>query len=398
MKAPTLGCEGVTGPGGVNAPHRRVHLIDTTLRDGAQAPGVALTADQRVGIAAALDAIGIDEIEVGCPAMGNAEQAVIRRIVSMKPTARLTAWCRVCEADLDAAAACGLKAVHLSVPGSTIQLAALDKSWNWVRNTLTTLLPGVQRRFAFVSVGVMDASRTEPARLIELVSLCDGLGVDRLRLADTVGLWNPRTAAAAVSLVKTASPRLIIGVHTHNDLGMATANALAALEAGADCADTTVLGLGERAGNAPLEELVMALRTTTELINGIRAEGLAAVCEHVAGCVDERVHARKPIVGSSVFRHESGIHVRGMLRDPRCFEPFGPEAVGRTGASGRQLELGTHSGRAGLIAALWTEGVCPCESVLETLLDRIRIQAETTRDAVSPAQAAAMHHQLVAGR
>jgi homocitrate synthase NifV len=366
-------------------------VVDTTLRDGAQAPDVAFSHTQRMGIAVALAALGVDEIEVGCPAMGCAEQAVIRRIVAQRLRCRLTGWCRACAADLDAAADCGLTAVHLAVPGSAIQLAALDKTWLWVRRTLSTLLPRARRRFAFVSVGVMDAARTAPTRLCELAQLCAALGVDRLRLADTVGVWNPRSAAEAVRQVVAAAPRLTIGVHMHNDLGMAVGNTVAALEAGATSTDVTVLGLGERAGNAPLEELVAALVATTDISCRVAASGLAELCDQVAACVGEVIGPRKPIVGGNVFRHQSGIHVRGLLREPRCFEPFAPTAVGR---GDRRLELGTHSGRAGLMAALATVGVCPNARVVNELLELVRDEAGRTRRPVPPQRAAALHDEL----
>ncbi len=376
-----------------NAPAgRHAWLVDTTLRDGAQAPGVAFAPRDRLQIAAALADIGVDEIELGCPAMGEVERAVIRQTVALALPCRMTAWCRATPGDLDAAESCGFSAVHLAMPGSDIQLGALDKTWAWALDTLTTLVPLARRRFAFVSVGVMDASRTEPERIVELARVCDQLGADRLRLADTVGLWNPRTAAAIVVDVLSAAPQLPIGVHAHNDLGMAVANTLSALEARATSADVTVLGLGERAGNAALEELVVALRATTDLACQVTPGGLASVCDLVAACAGQPIHPRKPIVGENVFRHESGIHVRGMLRDEQAFEPFGPDAVGRYA---RQLDLGTHSGRAGLLAALAAEGIHPSFQVIDRLLLRVRDEAARTRQSVSPARAAAIHRQLV---
>lgn len=366
--------------------------MDTTLRDGAQAAGVAFTVEQRVSIARALAEIGIDEIEVGSPAMGEAERNVIRRTAALGLPCRLTAWCRATLADLDAAAACNLSAVHLSVPGSAIQLNALDKSWPWVRQTLSRLIPYARRRFDFVSVGIMDASRTASARIVEWAQLCNALGADRLRLADTVGLWNPRTAAEAVRRVISAVPHRLVGLHAHNDLGMAVANTLAGLEAGGRSADVTVLGLGERAGNAPLEELVVALHKTTPLRCRLSQRGLASLCQHVAACANHPIPPRKPIVGENVFRHESGIHVRGMLRDEQCFEPFAPATVGQ---AGRRFDLGTHSGRAGLRAALVAQGVRPREHLLHALLKLVRAEADTTQRPVSSARAAAIHQQLL---
>ena len=371
---------------------RPVWLVDTTLRDGAQAPGVAFTASQRVAIAEALAELGVNEIEVGCPAMGEAEQTVIREVNSLRLASRLTAWCRACTADLDAAARCNLAAVHLSVPVSAVQLDALDKSWDWVEQTLTKLIPVAQSRFDFVSVGLMDASRTDSPRLLQAARLCGEFAVNRLRLADTVGLWNPQTVASAVTTIVAAVPQLDVGVHAHNDLGMAVANTLTALQCGAVSADATILGLGERAGNAALEQVAVALRTTTDLDCSVMPHRLAEVCDYVAACTGQPIPARMPIVGENIFRHESGIHVRGMLRDERAFEPFGPQAVGRRE---RRLELGTHSGRAGLIAALQAEGVFPCKTVIDELLRLVQCEAARTRAPVTPDRAAAIHRQLV---
>lgn len=368
-----------------------VWLVDATLRDGAQAPGVVLAPHQRAEIAEALAAAGVNEIEAGCPAMGAEEHAAIRRVIALDLPCRLTGWCRAAAADLQAAAACGLSAVHLAAPGSDTQLAALGKCWPWVVDALQTLVPQARQRFGFVSVGLMDASRTAPARLAEVAQLCRQLGADRLRLADTLGVWNPRTAAAAVGCVRRAAPELAIGVHCHNDLGMAIGNTLAALEAGAVSADATVLGLGERAGNAALEELVMAIAVTTRMPSTVSTCGLATLCELVAACAGQTIPPRKPIVGGNIFRHESGIHVRGVLHDPGAFEPFSPESVGR---DQRQLQLGTHSGRAGLAAALRTAGVQPANWALARLIDLIRQEAAATRSAVSPSRAATLYREL----
>lgn len=378
---------------------RRVEIVDTTLRDGAQSPGVALAVSDRVTIARALAAAGVDEIEVGCPAAGETERAAIQAVLALNLSCRQTAWCRASVEDLDVAEACGFSAVHVSVPGSCLQLGAMDKSWRWVREVLDDLLPWVRRRFAFVSLGIMDAARTKPTRLQTIASKCIEHRIDRVRLADTVGLWNPRTAAQAVMHVRRARDvcggRLNIGVHTHNDLGMAVGNAVSALEAGASSADVTVLGLGERAGNTPLEELVMALRSTTEMTTDVATRDLSRLCRRVASATQHDVSPHKPIVGSNAFRHESGVHVSGVLRDPRCFEPFDPDLVGRTD---RRLDLGTHSGRAGLRSALTSRGVDPVDDLLDETLEAVRSEALRTRAPVTAGRAAAIHDQLAGER
>ena len=371
----------------------RCTIIDTTLRDGLQAPGVVFSTAQRIELAEQLDNIGVDEIEVGCPAMGDDERAIIHATAQRNLRCRLTGWCRATEADLDAAANCGLAAVHFGVPASDVQLDVFNKSWPWVIATLETLLPIARRRFDYVSVGIMDASRSPFDRLEQVTRQVRELGGDRVRLADTVGLWNPMAMAETVTRLRVAVPDLTLGVHTHNDLGMAVANAVTAVQAGADSVDVTVGGIGERAGNAALEQVAMALSLNEHTTCQIDTTALAALCDRVAvwrgvGHTDDQ-----PIVGRNIFRHESGIHQRGVVRDPQSFEPFGPEAVGR---AGRAMVVGSHSGRAGLIAVLQSMQIEPAREVVDALLPQVREQAANLGE-IPPQQLAAMYWQLSQG-
>jgi homocitrate synthase NifV len=321
--------------------NERIKLVDSTLRDGEQAPAVSFTEGQSLEIALLLADAGLRELEVGTPAMGAAEQQKMRRIASALPHVRCTAWCRTREDDLGAAVSAGVPAVHLSVPTSGIQLGALGRDWSWVMVELKRLLPLSLAHFDYVSVGAQDASRAPVQRLRMLAELAASLGAHRLRLADTVGLWHPVECYRVVSEVRSVAPRLEIGVHTHDDLGMATANAVTALSAGAHSVDVTVNGLGERAGNAALEEVVMALETAEPASSGIDPRKLSALSERVAEYSGRELWPSKAVVGSKVFQHESGIHVHAMLRDSRSYEPFAPSSVGR---EGRTFVLGKHSG------------------------------------------------------
>jgi homocitrate synthase NifV len=355
---------------------RQVAVIDTTLRDGAQAPGARFTHEQRVDLAQRLGSLGVDEIEVGTPAMGEPVRRSIRSIVRSVGSCRLTGWCRALAGDLEAASACDLEAVHVSVPTSDVQLSALGRTWDWVEQSLASTVPLARRRFAYVSIGMMDASRAPLSRVGWLARLASDLGADRLRLADTVGVWNPRQTAAAVAQARRAAPGLTLGVHTHNDLGMAVGNAIAAAEAGADAIDVTVGGVGERAGNAALEQVVMALQMTTDLHCAVDSLQLTPVCDLVARWRGIGHRADQPIVGGNVFRHESGIHVRGVLRDPASFEPFAPQRVGRRG---REIVLGAHSGRAAVAWALREAGLGELTGAperLETMVNQVRAEAQ----------------------
>lgn len=353
---------------------RRVHIVDTTLRDGEQAPGVVFSPLQRIELARQLAACGVPEIESGIPAMGEAERAALRELNYCGLRIRLTAWCRAAEEDLEAARSCGFRAVHLSLPSSPILLGALKHDEEWIFQTLEKLLPRAARRFDFISVGAQDASRTNTSMLIRIAEAVKKLGGARFRMADSVGCWNPLAVSKVIRQVCAAVPSLRIGVHMHNDLGMATANSLVAVQCGATDVDVTVNGLGERAGNAPLEQMAMALRTLPEFDHGLRTEGLYALCCNVARCTGREIPSFQPITGSDVFRHESGIHVHALLNDRRSYEPFSAAAVGRPPEL--NVTAGKHSGTASLIYLLKQSGVKLKKEEAGRLLSLVRARSE----------------------
>ncbi|MFZ1984677.1 MAG: hypothetical protein WAU91_09715, partial [Desulfatitalea sp.] len=271
--------------------------------------------------------------------------------------------------DLAAAERSGVDGVHISLPVSDLQLAALGKERAWVLDRLHSLIPLALDRFARVSVGAQDSTRADRTWLAIFVREEHALGVHRLRLADTVGISRPDTIATLVALCKATAPTLPIEFHGHNDLGLAAANALAAAEAGAEALSVTVNGLGERAGNAALEQMVMLLDFHPRLACAIDSRGLLGLCQKVALASGRPIPPDRPIVGDMVFTHESGIHCQAMLLDPQTYEPFAPQSIGR---DQRRFGMGSHSGRASLRHLLQQAGIDVSPPQISALRDLLR--------------------------
>jgi len=347
-----------------------VRVTDCTLRDGEQAPGVAFTVAEKVAIARLLDAAGVQRIEAGCPAMGGAEARALAATADAGLAARVVGWCRADRRDIRAAVACGLVEVHVCVPASDGHVArtfGADGGRDRARRTLLDAVAHAQDHGLAVSAGFEDASRADDGFVVDLAGELGTRGVRHLRWADTVGLLEPLGARERLGgLARQVDADWEI--HAHDDFGLATANTLAAVRAGFRWVSTTVGGLGERAGNAALEEVVMALRHLLQVETGVLSPGLRILALQVAAASRRPLPAGKAVVGSAVFAHESGIHTKGVLATPGAYEPFPPEEVGGR----RRLVLGKHAGRAGLRHVLRSSGIDVEEHALAPLLAAVR--------------------------
>ncbi|MCW0481712.1 homocitrate synthase/isopropylmalate synthase family protein [Gaoshiqia sediminis] len=354
-----------------------LHIIDTTLRDGEQAPGVVFSFDEKMKIAALLDAAGVKELEVGTPIMGECEQLVIREIIRAGFQFKSTCWGRSTEEDMLAAEKTGVSRMNISFPVSDIQQKAIGKSRSWVLDRVKPMMAFAHQRFDFVAVGAQDASRADRDFLKEFISACLAEGADRIRIADTVGTLNPLSTMEFFSWLTGLFPGVEFEFHGHNDLGMATANTVSAALAGCQSASLTVNGLGERAGNACLEEVAAAMKVSAAIDCGIRLNMLQKLCRAVEVASQRKIHDSKPIVGGMICRHESGIHCRSLVNDPMSYQVFNPVDFGRE----TELVFGTHSGSGALKHFLKSRGIVVSKEQLTEVVNRMRDAAKRAKRA-----------------
>lgn len=322
----------------------QVYIVDTTLRDGEQTAGVVFANKEKIKIAKYLDKIGISQIEAGVPVMGGQEKECIKEIVRLGLNASIMAWNRAVISDIKESVDCGVDAVAISISTSDIHIEhKLQTTRQKVIDMMSDAVKFAKDKGLYVSVNAEDASRSDLEYLTEFALVAKHCGANRLRFCDTVGTLTP---LATFRLIRTLidATGLDVEMHTHNDFGMATANALSGVYAGANHVGVTVNGLGERAGNACLQEVIMGLKYLMNVDMPYQTSIFREVAEYVAQASGRILPVCKPIVGSNIFAHESGIHGDGVLKNPLTYEAFTPEEVGLE----RQIVIGKHSGTAAI--------------------------------------------------
>ena len=354
-------------------PPEHVYVFDTTLRDGEQTPGVTFTIEEKISIAHQLDRLGVDIIEAGFPITSKGEAEAVRRIAEEDLEAHICALARPTKEDIDRALGCGVDYVHVFIATSDIHLEhKLRMTQDEVKLQAVEGVEYAKGRGVTVEFSPEDATRTEIGYLKEVCVVVSEAGADMINIPDTVGVMMPRLTFEFIKDIKSVTP-VPLSVHCHNDFGQATANSLAAVEAGAEQVHVCVNGLGERAGNASLEEVVIGLIAQYDVKTRINTRQIAATSDMVQRLTGIYLPPMTPIVGDNAFAHEAGIHVHGILGHPGTYEPLTPEVVGRR----RRFVAGKHTGRHAVDAMLEEMGLHPNPDQLKLISAEVKKLGDT---------------------
>jgi len=362
-------CDGKWGIALLDRFPERIRVFDTTLRDGEQTPGVSLTPENKLRIAQRLDELGVDVIEAGFAAVSEGELESVKLISEAGLRAEICSASRGVRGDIDAVVKAGADSIHLIIPVSDLHIEAkLKKTREQVLRITRDMVKHAKDCGLIVELSAEDATRADFAYLKKVFATGIEVGADRVVACDTVGVLTPERSYKFYGDLRESLKVPVVSVHCHNDFGMAVANTIAALRAGANQFHATINGLGERAGNASLEEIVVSLITLHKQKLGIKTQQLYGISQFVQRLTGVYVQPNKAIVGENAFTHESGIHTQGMLAHTGTYEPIEPELVGGT----RRLAPGKHAGSAGLKAALASMGLQPTEEQLKEVSTRVK--------------------------
>ncbi|MEM2941052.1 MAG: 2-isopropylmalate synthase [Thermoproteota archaeon] len=346
----------------------KVVLFDTTLRDGEQTPGVALTSLDKLKIAHQLDMLGVPVIEAGFPITSPGEEEAVKMIVKEGLNAEIAALARSSKQDIEKAASTGVQRIHLFIATSDIHLKKkLQISREEAVKRAIDAIELAKSYGVKIEFSAEDATRTSLDFLVEFYKAVEEAGASIIDIPDTVGVATPFAMRSIVGRVHEAV-RIPIAVHCHNDMGLAVANTLAGIEGGAVEAHVTVNGLGERTGNASLEEVAVSLKVLYGVETGINFKEIYNTSRLISSITGITIPVNKPIVGENAFSHESGIHTHGIISSPETYEPIDPEFVGAK----RRLVAGKHAGIHGISAQLMEMGYRLNEEELRKILKIVK--------------------------
>jgi len=345
---------------------KNVKILDTTLRDGEQTPGVSLTPEQKLQIAKQLDILGVDFIEAGTAIISEGEQRGIKAIANEGLNAEISSFARLLKGDIDAAIGCDVDTVNIVAPVSDDHISKkLKIDRETLKNMTFEMSEYVKGQGLKVEISAEDASRADMEFLKSFFSDLSPV-IDRLSFCDTVGVLYPeRTKEIFQALCKFNTP---VAAHCHNDFGLATANSIAAVMAGAQVVHVTVNGLGERAGNASLEEVVTALEMLYGVKTKIAKEKMYETSRLVRNLTKMPLAPNKPLMGDNAFTHESGMHVHGTLADTSLYEPIDPGIIGRK----RRFAFGKHTGKASVKVTLEEMGISADDEQTKKILAEVK--------------------------
>ncbi|MDC7232465.1 MAG: hypothetical protein PQJ58_04490 [Spirochaetales bacterium] len=367
---------------------RSAVFVDSTLREGEQTPGIVFDRKDKILIAESLVAAGIHDLEAGIPVMGQDEVNLLKDLSHLD--ARIICWCRARHDDIEAAFAAETGAVHISLPVSDCLLDVMGYSWDQVLEQVGVWGACLEGSTDFYSLGAMDASRCETGRLKEFVQAAASAGYSRVRLADTLGLALPSTVRTWAD--ELWNYRYLLEFHGHNDFGMAVANSLTALECGFSSVSMTLLGLGERAGNAPLEEVILGAGNLLSLGQEIDLEKITRTARQTAEICGISIPENKPLLGNRINSHESGIHVAGLKRNPLSFKPYDPESYG---GAAETIIWGRHSGRHAVEFLLKEQYQEFCKDLVAPLLAKVRQTSGTYKRGLSREEVLSLYQSLL---
>ncbi len=346
----------------------KIRIFDTTLRDGEQTPGVSLTPDEKTRVALQLDKLGVDAVEAGFPIASKGEADSVAAVCAAGLSCEVVGLARANKTDIDAAVAANVGCIHVFIGTSELHMKhKLNMTPEQVEQRVAESVSYAKSHGVLVEFSAEDSTRTNREFLKQIYRTAEIAGADRINVPDTVGVSSPELISELVKNLMSEI-KIPLSIHCHNDFGLAVANSLAAIESGAAQAHVTINGIGERAGNTSLEELVMSLHRLYGRETRIKTELLYETSRLVAAVTGVRLQPNKAVVGENAFGHESGIHTHGIAEMPLTYEPYDPSIVGRR----RWFQAGKHAGAHGIAVQLAEAGYFPDKIQLNEIVSRVK--------------------------